>query len=219
MAMQVWNLRAMLARQGREYGEAVAASQAALDTAIARRSPLHASLAHARTAVGLANRGDARAAIGCLGRAEESLSKAEPAQPRSAWIAFYGPAELHSLTAIVRDVAGHPAEAEAASHKALAALPESYRRNRAHTTARLTLAQLHQGDVEQACATSGTVFTILAGTPLPGRIRQLLGDFQRPLHRHLWGGHFWSGSYFAGSYGGAPLTVVKQYIENQQRPV
>ncbi|MFI6370950.1 IS200/IS605 family transposase [Streptomyces sp. NPDC050546] len=28
-----------------------------------------------------------------------------------------------------------------------------------------------------------------------------------------------SGSYFAGSCGGAPLTVVKQYIENQQRPV
>ncbi|WTA38927.1 hypothetical protein OG936_28975 [Streptomyces sp. NBC_00846] len=25
--------------------------------------------------------------------------------------------------------------------------------------------------------------------------------------------------YFAGSCGGAPLTVVKQYIENQQRPV
>ncbi|MET7989242.1 MULTISPECIES: transposase, partial [unclassified Streptomyces] len=34
----------------------------------------------------------------------------------------------------------------------------------------------------------------------------------------LWGGHFWSGSYFAGSCGGAPLTVVKQYIENQKRP-
>ncbi|MFH8738197.1 transposase, partial [Streptomyces sp. NPDC017964] len=31
--------------------------------------------------------------------------------------------------------------------------------------------------------------------------------------------HFWSGSYFAGSCGGAPLTVVKQYIENQQRPI
>ncbi|MGW5434913.1 transposase, partial [Streptomyces sp. NPDC004059] len=33
------------------------------------------------------------------------------------------------------------------------------------------------------------------------------------------GGHFWSGSYFAGSCGGAPLTVVQQYIERQQRPV
>ena len=35
----------------------------------------------------------------------------------------------------------------------------------------------------------------------------------------LWGGHFWSGSYFAGSCDGAPLTVVGQYIENEQRPV
>lgn len=30
---------------------------------------------------------------------------------------------------------------------------------------------------------------------------------------------FWSGSYVAGSCGGAPLTIVKQYIEQQQRPV
>jgi tetratricopeptide (TPR) repeat protein len=181
MTMQVWNLRAMLARQRKQYAEAVAASQAAQATTIVRRSPLHASLAHARTAVGLAHNGDKRTALRCLGRAEDALSKADLAQPTSTWIAFYGPAELHSLTAIVRDVVGDPAEAEAASHRALAALPESYRRNRAHTTARLALAQLHQDDVEQACATSGDVFAIMAGAPLPGRMRQLLGDFQRDL--------------------------------------
>ncbi|MFV2087053.1 transposase [Micromonospora sp. LOL_021] len=28
----------------------------------------------------------------------------------------------------------------------------------------------------------------------------------------------WSGSYFAGSVGGAPRSVVKQYIERQNRP-
>ncbi|WP_256341781.1 hypothetical protein [Streptomyces sp. TLI_105] len=181
MLMQVWNLRSMLARQRGDYPEAVASAQAALATAIARRSPLHASLAHARVAVGLAHGRDPRSALSCLGRAEEALAKADPTQPRSAWIAFYGPAELHSLTAIVRDVVGDPAEAEAASHRALAALPETYRRNRAYTTARLALAQLHQGDAEQACATGGTVFTIMAGTPLPGRMRRLLGDFQRGL--------------------------------------
>ncbi|WP_431776491.1 XRE family transcriptional regulator [Streptomyces cucumeris] len=181
MAMQVWNLRAMLARQQRDYPESVAASQAAQATSVARRSPLHASLAHARTAVGLAHNGEGRAALGYLGRAEDALTKADLREPRSTWIAFYGPAELYSLTAIVRDVVGHPAEAEAASHRALAALPETYRRNRAHTTARLALAQLHQGDVEQACTTSGEVFTIMDGTPLPGRMRQLLGDFQRDL--------------------------------------
>ncbi|MFJ2478240.1 transposase, partial [Streptomyces sp. NPDC087659] len=31
---------------------------------------------------------------------------------------------------------------------------------------------------------------------------------------------FWSRSYFAGSCGGgAPLTVIRQYIESQKRPV
>ena len=31
-------------------------------------------------------------------------------------------------------------------------------------------------------------------------------------------GHFWSPSYFAVSCGGAPLTIIKQYIEQQNRP-
>jgi putative transposase len=29
----------------------------------------------------------------------------------------------------------------------------------------------------------------------------------------------WSGSYFAGSAGGAPLSVMRQYIEQQNHPV
>ncbi len=49
--------------------------------------------------------------------------------------------------------------------------------------------------------------------------RRLRQEYQAHVSRYLWGGHFWSGSYFAGYCGGAPLTVVKQYIENQQRPV
>ena len=189
MAMQVWNLRAMLARQRRDYPQAVASSQAARATAIVRRSPLHASLAHARTAIGLAYLGETRAALGCLGRAEDALARADLREPRATWIAFYGPAELYSLTAIVQDVVGRPAQAEAASHRALTALPDSYRRNRALTTARLALAQLHQGDIEQACTTSGQVFAIMQGTPLPGRMRQLLGDFQRDLIAHAPSAH------------------------------
>ncbi|MBT2235803.1 transposase, partial [Nonomuraea sp. NEAU-A123] len=31
-------------------------------------------------------------------------------------------------------------------------------------------------------------------------------------------GHFWSPSYFAASCGGAPLSIIKEYIENQKRP-
>lgn len=48
--------------------------------------------------------------------------------------------------------------------------------------------------------------------------RLLRKEYDAHVRRYLWGGHFWSGSYFAGSCGGAPLTVVKQYIERQKRP-
>ena len=39
------------------------------------------------------------------------------------------------------------------------------------------------------------------------------------LVRHYWRAQrLWSGSYFAGSVGGAPLEVLRQYIEQQARP-
>ncbi|MFD9124986.1 IS200/IS605 family transposase [Kitasatospora sp. NPDC059571] len=39
------------------------------------------------------------------------------------------------------------------------------------------------------------------------------------LVRHYWRAQkLWSGSYFAGSVGGAPLSVLRQYIEQQNRP-
>ena len=38
------------------------------------------------------------------------------------------------------------------------------------------------------------------------------------IRKKLWGGALWSPSYFAGSCGGAPLSVIRQYIEQQQTP-
>ena len=38
------------------------------------------------------------------------------------------------------------------------------------------------------------------------------------IQQALWGDHLWSPSYFAGSCGGAPLELVKQYIEAQKTP-
>lgn len=35
----------------------------------------------------------------------------------------------------------------------------------------------------------------------------------------LWGKHLWSPSYFAGACGGAPLSVIRQYIEQQDAPL
>ncbi|WP_405922473.1 hypothetical protein [Streptomyces sp. NBC_00122] len=179
-AMRVWNSNAMLAHQRGRHGEAVAAAQAAQSTAVSRRDPLYASLAHARTAVAYANRGERQSALRSLGYAGEALAKA-PAAIRPSWIAFYGPAELHALTAIVRDRLGDAAEAEAASHQALSVLGRPFRRNRALATSRLALAQLHQGDLDQACATTNAAFQLMRGAPLPGRMRTLLGDFYRDL--------------------------------------
>jgi len=34
----------------------------------------------------------------------------------------------------------------------------------------------------------------------------------------LWGASLWSPSYFAGACGGAPLEVIRQYIEQQRSP-
>lgn len=38
------------------------------------------------------------------------------------------------------------------------------------------------------------------------------------IQNALWGGSLWSPSYFAGSCGGAPLSVIRQYIEQQASP-
>jgi putative transposase len=36
------------------------------------------------------------------------------------------------------------------------------------------------------------------------------------IRKKLWGGALWSPSYFAGSCGGAPIEIIRQYIEQQQ---
>lgn len=38
------------------------------------------------------------------------------------------------------------------------------------------------------------------------------------VKKKLWGKSLWSPSYFAGSCGGAGLDVIKEYIQNQERP-
>ncbi|WP_326829832.1 IS200/IS605 family transposase [Streptosporangium sp. NBC_01810] len=42
---------------------------------------------------------------------------------------------------------------------------------------------------------------------------------QYPDHigKYLWGAHFRSPSYFAARCGGAPLSIIKEYIESQKR--
>jgi putative transposase len=47
------------------------------------------------------------------------------------------------------------------------------------------------------------------------RMRQEFPDLRRHYYR---ANRLWSASYFAGSVGGAPISVLRQYIEQQNRP-
>ena len=38
------------------------------------------------------------------------------------------------------------------------------------------------------------------------------------IREKLWGGALWSPSYFAGSCGGVPISIIRQYIEQQNTP-
>lgn len=38
------------------------------------------------------------------------------------------------------------------------------------------------------------------------------------IKKKLWGSALWSPSYFAGSCGGAPIEIIRQYIEQQRTP-
>jgi putative transposase len=48
--------------------------------------------------------------------------------------------------------------------------------------------------------------------------RRLRAEFTGRVNRASMHGHFWSPSFLAASCGGAPLSIIRQYIEQQQRP-
>lgn len=39
------------------------------------------------------------------------------------------------------------------------------------------------------------------------------------IRKKLWGAALWSPSYFAGSCGGAPISIIRPYIEQQLTPL
>ena len=54
---------------------------------------------------------------------------------------------------------------------------------------------------------------------LKGVSSRMIRQKQYPsIRKKLWGGALWSPSYFAGSCGGAPIEIVRQYIEQQKAP-
>lgn len=53
---------------------------------------------------------------------------------------------------------------------------------------------------------------------LKGVSSRLLRKERPELRRRYWKGVLWSPSYFAASCGGAPISIVRQYIEQQKTP-
>jgi putative transposase len=53
---------------------------------------------------------------------------------------------------------------------------------------------------------------------LKGVSSRLIRKQHPELDDQYWKGVLWSPSYFASSCGGAPLSIIKQYIENQNTP-
>lgn len=49
--------------------------------------------------------------------------------------------------------------------------------------------------------------------------RQIRQRMLPEIASKLWGKAFWSPSYFVVSCGGAPLDVIKSYVEQQQNPL
>ncbi|NNH68674.1 IS200/IS605 family transposase [Nocardia uniformis] len=49
--------------------------------------------------------------------------------------------------------------------------------------------------------------------------RRMRQEFPELVHHYWRAQRLWSGSYFAGSVGGAPISVLRQYIEQQERPI
>jgi putative transposase len=53
---------------------------------------------------------------------------------------------------------------------------------------------------------------------LKGVSSRLLRQQRPDIRKRCWKGALWSPSYFAASCGGAPISIVRQYIEQQKAP-
>lgn len=53
---------------------------------------------------------------------------------------------------------------------------------------------------------------------LKGVSSRLLRAGRPDIERRYWQGVLWSPSYFAASCGGAPISIIRQYIEQQKTP-
>ncbi|MCX5206068.1 hypothetical protein OG897_32215 [Streptomyces sp. NBC_00237] len=183
--LRLWAHAALLAAQQERYNDAIAAANVSRTSTACRRDPLLRSFATARLAGIQAGRAtsqsDRAGALRVLDHATDAFHRADSAQPRPAWIAFYDRAELDGLSALVMGRIGAHERAEAFLHSTLSRLRPDLVRNRVYYGAQLALAQLRQGDPEEGCATAASVLPSLRSDSLTGRTGELLATFHSEL--------------------------------------
>ncbi|MYW00229.1 hypothetical protein GT354_18445 [Streptomyces sp. SID3343] len=154
---RVWGHAGAMYRQFGRPSDALAAQDVARATSIARRDPLYASLAHARSAVGHGAFGDVAATRRSLGLAADAYARADPGAGRPPWMSFYDSAELEGLSMLACMRLRLYPQAEAHAHRSNALRRPGIVRNSALTIADLARAQLEQGAVEAAVASARTI--------------------------------------------------------------
>ncbi|MFG3001744.1 Tat pathway signal protein [Streptomyces sp. NPDC048340] len=178
---QTWRYAAMLAGQRGRYADSLAAAEACTCTRAHRADPLYASLTHSRIALSAASTGDRNRSLRAMERAHAAYERADLAEARPASVAFYTRGELHGLTGITHYRLGEPEKAEFHAHQCISDLRQDQHRNRAYYLSQAALAQVAQGDVEQAVATATRVIAPTGAET--GRVPHLLGSFTAALNQ------------------------------------
>lgn len=183
LKMRLWGHAALLSFHQKLRSDAVAAAEAGRRTRVSRHDSFFRSLANARLAGVLSAMGEDVAALRCLDNAERAYERADHHEERPAWVSFYDRAELDGLSALVMSDLGRHAESEAHLHRTLARLRPDYQRNRVYYSVHLALAQLAQGEAEQAVATALPLLPAPGEQSLGGRTSDLLRQFDRGLNQ------------------------------------
>ncbi|MFE6894820.1 hypothetical protein [Streptomyces sp. NPDC057694] len=180
MQMRLWGHAALLSLQQQHLHTAQAAAEAGQRTYVCRNDALFRSLASARLAGILSSiRGQEAAARRTLDTAERAYGRADRAGERPAWMSFFDRAELSGLSALVMARLGRHDESEAHLHQTLTLLRPEFQRNRTYYSVHLALAQLAQGEAEQAVATASPILS----SPLSARTRTLLSKFDQGIEQ------------------------------------
>ena len=102
---------------------------------------------------------------------------------------------------------------------------QGYRRSARHLRRRLLGRARHAGGDRRRRRPRAPTRAIHPKVALSSLVNSLKGVSsrlprqQRPdIRKRYWKGVLWSPSYFASSCGGAPISIVRQYIEQQKTP-